>query len=205
MFATPLADMILAIVADWSWITPNRLTVLSFCLTVVTSVLVILGDALSLIMAGVVLQVAYVADCMDGQLARYRHMASTKGAFYDKCSDFVKFPLVLMALTLASFERSGSVFPVALGLLCVFLVGYLPYLKLLAERDFDIKLWSGLSGSGFVSRNLRFFLFEEAQWYLIVSVCLFMDSPQWALILLVATQGVVAILRTWRIARLIHT
>jgi len=203
VFASPAAKLILARVADWPILTPNRLTVLSFILTIATSALILWGSSIGLIVAGVVLQVAYIVDCMDGQLARYRGVSSIQGSFYDKWGDLVKFPFVIFGLTLAAFHRSGSELPVVLGLVCVFLIGYLPYLKVFAEREFDIQLWNGLSSGSFLQRNLRFFLFEEAQWYLIVSACLFMDRPLLGLILMVATQGLVATARTWRIFKLI--
>ena len=203
VFATPVANMILAMLADCPRITPNRLTFLSFFLTITTSVLVFSGDSLSIIIAGMVLQVAYIVDCMDGQLARYRKTASRRGSFYDKWSDCVKFPFVLVALALAAFHRSNSVLPVVLGLVCVFLTVYLPYLKLFADREFGIRLWGGLSGGGFLQRNLRFFLFEEAQWYLLVSVSLLANHPLSGLILIASTQGLVAIARTWHVFRLV--
>lgn len=203
VFATPVANMILAVVADWHVITPNRLTFLSVLLTTVTIALVLWGDSISIIIAGGVLQVAYIIDCMDGQLARYRGTACRRGSFYDKWADVVKFPFIIVALTLASSQRSDSLTPIILGLVCVFLTVYLPYLKLFAEHEFGICLWNGLSGGDFLQRNLRFFLFEEAQWYLMVSVCLFMDQPLWGLVFMTSTQGIVAIARTWRIFRLV--
>ena len=204
VFASPAARMMLTVIADWPAITPNRLTVLSFVLTIATSVLILWDGTSNLIIAGVMLQAAYIVDCMDGQLARYRGVSSIQGSFYDKWGDLVKFPFVIFGLSLAAFHRSGSDLPVILGLACVFLIGYMPYLKLFADKEFGIQLWDGLSGGGFAQRNLRFFLFEEAQWYLMVSVCLFMDRPLLGLILMTSTQGLVAIARTLRIFRLIR-
>lgn len=203
VFASPMARVILTVIADWPLITPNRLTVLSFVLTIFTSALILWDETSCLIFAGVLLQVAYIVDCMDGQLARYRGVSSIQGSFYDKWGDLVKFPFVIFGLSLAAFHRLGSDLPVILGLVCVFLIGYLPYLKLFADKEFGIQLWDGLSGRGFLPRNLRFFLFEEAQWYLIVSLSLFLDRPLLGLILMTSTQGLVAIARTWRIFRLI--
>ena len=36
VFATPIAQLILTVVADWRWITPNRLTILSFVMTILS-------------------------------------------------------------------------------------------------------------------------------------------------------------------------
>ena len=205
VFASPAARMILTVIADWPAVTPNRLTVLSFVLTIATSALILWDGANGLIAAGFMLQAAYIVDCMDGQLARYRGVSSIQGSFYDKWGDLVKFPFVIAGLSLVAFHRSGSELPVILGLVCVFLIGYLPYLKLFADQEFDIQLWDGLSGGSFLQRNLRFFLFEEAQWYLIVSLCLFVDRPLLGLVLMTSTQSLVAIARTCRIFRLIKT
>lgn len=196
VFATPIALLILSLVADWRWITPNRLTILSFCATILSGVLVLADGTTSLVWAGVVLQAAYIIDCMDGQLARYRGLSSKYGSLLDKWADFVKFPALIVALALqASYHQPGTA-PLILGLLAVFLICYQPYLKLIASKECSIEPWDVLSGKGFLQRNLRFFLFEEAQWYLIVSTCLFLNEAVLALIILVVTQGVIAFLQT---------
>ena len=125
--------------------------------------------------------------------------SSRLGAFADKWSDYVKFPAILLALTIDAFHREPSLTPVVLGLAAVFLVGYLPYLKSLASEELGIAPWSVFSKPGFASRNLRFFLFEEAQWYLAVSVCLAFQSSWTALLVIVMSQGAVVFVQTVRI------
>jgi len=100
VFATPIANFVLSGVADWPFITPNRLTVLSLILTILTAVLIVFGSLENLFIAGIILQISYIIDCMDGQLARYRQTASSIGSFVDKLFDYIKFPIVLLALTL---------------------------------------------------------------------------------------------------------
>lgn len=200
VFATPVANLVLSGIADWSFITPNRLTILSFILTILTAVLILSGSSRNLVIAGIVLQLAYIIDCMDGQLARYRQTTSRLGSFSDKLSDYIKFPAVLLALTIdAHYHHTASNFPAILGILSVFFIGYLFYLKSLSLTELSIPTWNVLSGKGFLQRNLRFFLFEEAQWYLIVSLCLFLSSTISALIVIALTQGVLAIVQTIRV------
>ncbi len=203
VFATPVANVILLGIADWRFITPNRLTFLSFILVVLSAAMIVQGGTSLLIAAGIVLQISYIIDCMDGQLARYRCTASNVGSFLDKWSDFVKFPFVILALAVEASSTDATLAPLILGLLSVFLIGYLPYLKMFALRDFAIGPWTVLSGKGFVQRNLRFFLFEEAQWYLIVSVGLFAQSSIGALYVLAITQGIIALAQTIRVLVLI--
>ena len=72
VFATPVANIILWGVADWHFITPNRLTILSLVLAILSATLIVSGDHNLLTLAGIILQISYIMDCMDGQLARYR-------------------------------------------------------------------------------------------------------------------------------------
>ena len=200
VFATPIAHFILLGTADCTFITPNRLTLLSFMLTMVTATLIVIGSTENLIWAGTILQIAYIIDCMDGQLARYRQVTSKMGSFLDKLSDHIKFPMVLLALALeAHYHDAVSIAPILLGIVSVFFIGYLSYLKNLAWDTLSISPWQVLLGKGFLQRNLRFFLFEEAQWYLIVSVCLFFSNTMAALVIMALTQGILAAVQTIRI------
>jgi phosphatidylglycerophosphate synthase len=203
VFATPAANIILLAVADWRLITPNRLTALSFFLAVLSAALILCGGYGLLIAAGIILQISYIIDCMDGQLARYRNVASTVGSFLDKWSDFVKFPIVILALSLEAYSSTPTVAPILLGISSVFLICYLPYLKIFALNDFGIAPWKILSGKDFIQRNLRFFLFEESQWYLMVSIGLFFHSSIGALAALTITQGTITVAQTIRVFALI--
>ena len=199
VFATPMAHLFLLVVADWRFLTPNRLTIISFALTIVSGLLILSDTTASLVGAGMVLQVAYIIDCMDGQLARYRGVSSKVGSLLDKCSDFVAFPFIILTLSLQASNHQAYLIPTILGFTSVFLICYQPYLKLIASKECSIGPWNLFSGQGFYQRNLRFFLFEEAQWYLIVTVCLFLNSAVAALLILTVTQGIIALLQTIRV------
>ncbi|NOX95839.1 MAG: CDP-alcohol phosphatidyltransferase family protein [Alphaproteobacteria bacterium] len=203
VFATPAANIILLAVADWRIVTPNRLTVLSLFLAILSAALILRGGYGLLIAAGVILQISYIIDCMDGQLARYRNVASKVGSFLDKWSDFVKFPIVILALSVEAYSSAQTVAPIILGISSVFLICYLPYLKMFVLNDFGIAPWKILSGKDFLQRNLRFFLFEESQLYLMVSIGLFFHSSIGALVALTVTQGGIAIAQTIRVFVLI--
>ncbi|VAW19104.1 hypothetical protein MNBD_ALPHA09-572 [hydrothermal vent metagenome] len=203
VFATPAANIILLAVADWRIVTPNRLTLLSLFLAILSAALILRGGYGLLIAAGVILQISYIIDCMDGQLARYRDMASDVGSFLDKWSDYVKFPLVVLALSVEAYSSAQTITPIVLGISSVFLICYLPYLKMFALNDFGIVPWNVLSGKSFLQRNLRFFLFEESQWYLMVSIGLFLNSSVGALFALTVTQGGIAVAQTIRVFVLI--
>ena len=157
VFASPIAHYILLFIADKKLITPNRLTLISFGLTFFTAAIIISGVKGSLLLAAIILQFAYIVDCMDGQLARYRQTSSKFGSFFDKWSDYVKFPFVLFALIIRSLNEKYSIFVLSTGILSIFLICYLPYLRILTKAEFSIHPWNVFSNKNFKQRNLRFF------------------------------------------------
>lgn len=199
VFATPLAGWILRFVADWRWITPNGVTLASLTTALLACIPIVMGGSSYLLLAAIAIQASYILDCMDGQLARYRGTSSSFGAFADKWADFVKFPAILLALTVNAFENDPTLTSIVAGFAAVFLVGYLPYLKSLAATELGIQPSAVFAKPTFASRNMRFFLFEEAQWYLIVSVCLALNDALAALLIIAIGLGTVALMQTLRI------
>ncbi|PCI37616.1 MAG: hypothetical protein COB53_05915 [Elusimicrobia bacterium] len=204
VFASPVAHWLLCLVADWKTITPNRLTVASFLLVLIVAALILTGSPAEIRLAAILLQVAYIFDCMDGQLARYRKQTSDLGAFLDKSLDFLKIAFLVFALSMEAFHRSQSETPLILGFLCFLLTCFLPYLKLLAKADFDIGPREILLGRNFWQRNIRFFLFEEAQWYFTITICLLFLRADWALWILCLGLGPQALLEMVRIVGLLR-
>jgi phosphatidylglycerophosphate synthase len=93
VFGGPVATFLAAVVADVTWVTPNRLTWLAFVCKLGAVPLIIVGagagGAPADLAAVVLLQLNAVLDCMDGVLARYRRAASVFGAFLDKVTDAI--------------------------------------------------------------------------------------------------------------------
>jgi phosphatidylglycerophosphate synthase len=63
---------------------------------------------LGLIVAGLLLQLAYVVDCVDGQLARIKSMASPVGALLDFMLDEVKAFMVIAAAATRLYLQSAD-------------------------------------------------------------------------------------------------
>ncbi len=87
LFARPAAILLLLVVADWRWITPNRLTIASFVLTLATAWLIAFGDQPEHVAAAVSINLAQVLDNADGTLARYRRAGTSFGSYLDKMCD----------------------------------------------------------------------------------------------------------------------
>jgi archaetidylinositol phosphate synthase len=71
-------------------VTPNGLTLFSLLLALIGCSLFSIGDRTSVWMGLILVQVSYVVDCADGQLARYKKMFSPIGGWLDQVADRIK-------------------------------------------------------------------------------------------------------------------
>ena len=95
-------------------LTPNQITVLSMCVGVLAAAGFGLGHRWSLIAGAILLQVAFMLDCVDGQLARYTRTFSRFGAWLDSILDRGKEYLVYAGLAIGSIRGFGTdVWPLA--------------------------------------------------------------------------------------------
>jgi phosphatidylglycerophosphate synthase len=139
VFASPIAHFLLIILGDWKYLTPNKLTITSFSLVLLTAGIIISPIPHAFIIAAILLQFAYILDCMDGQLARYRGISTSLGGFLDKSLDFIKFPFILLALTLVSIHNNNILVAI-LGFGCVFFISLRAYLKEMTRNNPGISL-----------------------------------------------------------------
>ncbi len=82
--------------------TPNQVTVVSMVLGTVAAVAMATGTRIGLITGAVLLQAAFTADCVDGQLARYTRQFSSLGAWLDSVFDRGKEYVVFVGLAVGS-------------------------------------------------------------------------------------------------------
>jgi hypothetical protein len=90
-------------------VTPNQVSFLAIAIAAAScAVLVGWRDHLGLIAAGLGLQLAYVVDCVDGQLARWKQQSSPVGALLDFMLDEVKAFMVLGSAAARLYLTSGD-------------------------------------------------------------------------------------------------
>jgi phosphatidylglycerophosphate synthase len=93
VFTTFLVSPYSKYVARWAahrGLTPNQVTTASLLLGLAAAAAFAAGTRAWLIAGAVALQVAFTADCVDGQLARYARRFSALGAWLDSVFDRVK-------------------------------------------------------------------------------------------------------------------
>ena len=137
---SPLAIVVNYFVVDFKWLTPNKLTLISFLTAIVSVLFIIAGGTQNFIIAAVLIHLSHIFDCMDGQMARYRKTTSLSGSYYDKLTDQIQVTLWFGAIGYASYNQSHSVLPVFLAFIGVAfysLRGYVKYVTLYTEMSQD--------------------------------------------------------------------
>ncbi len=106
--ARPAAAVLLVPLAK-TRITPNQITFLSLVVFVGAMVMLALQRGYAwLIGAALVLELSYVLDCVDGQLARLRHRSSPVGAHLDFLMDELKAFLLVAVCGVRLWRGDGQ-------------------------------------------------------------------------------------------------
>jgi len=75
--------------SKYHFITPNFLTIISLVIGLIAALLIIMSTTPFLIVGGILYQLAFLFDCMDGKLARLRGITSPLGEILDNVADRV--------------------------------------------------------------------------------------------------------------------
>ena len=196
----PLSVLIMLIVADWKWLTPNLVTTIANVFKLVGAALIILDHREYALSAVIILQLGVLFDHVDGTLARYRRTGSTFGAFYDKVSDAVTWLVISGALGWAAYLETKSIWmPVGALTAAYFLLvmGYMKWIVAAAAQRTPAtppadppsrtpKQWAGwvLSSLG------RAAYFEEIDLFFWIGLGLLFHQLPLTILLLVVSQGV---------------
>jgi hypothetical protein len=98
-------------IARWAahrGLTPNAVTAVSMTIGVLAAAAFALGTRLGLVAGALLLQLAFTADCVDGQLARYTRTFSKLGAWLDSMLDRAKEYVVFAGLALGASRFGGD-------------------------------------------------------------------------------------------------
>lgn len=125
----PLANKILPFIARYKWITPNIISLTSFILYTLGCLLLILNIPLNYLISLILLPLSYIADCLDGQLARFTNRFSPIGDYLDKTLDVMKIFIITFCLSVASYSKTDNVIYIYLGFIASFFFCYRYYIK----------------------------------------------------------------------------
>ncbi|WP_457252527.1 DUF5941 domain-containing protein [Pedococcus sp. P5_B7] len=102
----PMSRRVTAVGLRQNW-TPNAVTVTSLGVGLVASGLAAVDNRWAWVAAAVLLQVAIVIDCVDGEIARFTRRFSALGAWLDAVGDRIKEYSLLAAVAVVA-ERRGT-------------------------------------------------------------------------------------------------
>lgn len=105
-FVSPYSRYVARWAARHGW-SPNQVTTVSLVVGLVAALAFATGGRAGLVAGAVLLQVAFVLDCVDGQLARYTRRFSSFGAWLDSVFDRGKEYAVFAGLAIGA-ARSGD-------------------------------------------------------------------------------------------------
>ena len=111
----PLAWLIVRAVIKTP-ISPNQLTVSSFCLGMTAAVLFATGKPRDFTVAGIFVILSGVVDCADGMLARAKNMASEYGGFLDISLDRIVDFFLIAGMALGFYVHTGQKLILPLGI-----------------------------------------------------------------------------------------
>ncbi|MEJ7657999.1 MAG: CDP-alcohol phosphatidyltransferase family protein [Thermoleophilaceae bacterium] len=98
-------------IARWAarrGLTPNQVTTVSMAIGVLAAAAFATGSRPGLVAGAVLLQAAFTADCVDGQLARYTRTFSKFGAWLDSIFDRAKEYVVFAGLAIGASRGFGE-------------------------------------------------------------------------------------------------
>ena len=117
-YARPLAERLARLLLP-SVITPIHLTLIFIAVGITSAVLFSTGIYWFQVIAGLLLPFKSLLDAADGSLARVRNHPSRVGRFLDAIGDFVVNALVLSAIGIAEYNKTGQVSALWLALLAL--------------------------------------------------------------------------------------
>src|SRR5258708_5038305 len=109
IFGYPLANILLQIIKNLKFITPNAVTWFSFLIFTAGCLSLFVQYPMHLYFASIGIFLGYIGDDLDGQLARERNMSSNYGDFLDKVLDVLKFLIIFFFFSLAFFLKIYNV------------------------------------------------------------------------------------------------
>ncbi len=108
VFMRPLTILVMLVIADWKWLTPNMLTTAANLSKLAAALLIFTADRDLMIIGAVVLQAGLLFDHLDGTVARYRGIGSCFGSVYDKLSDGLTWFVIVMVIGWVAYNQSGK-------------------------------------------------------------------------------------------------
>jgi len=139
LIVRPLTILVMLVIADWRWLTPNWLTTLGNACKLGGAALIL--SPAHWVWAAVLLQLGVLFDHLDGTVARYRRTFTRLGSFYDKVSDMVTWTVIMMATGWVLYAQGGPAYYLVLAGGAAGALGVCGYMKWLVQAETERVRW----------------------------------------------------------------
>ena len=136
-----VASFLSAPIANWmlrrletSSITPNQVTAASALGAIAAAVAFAAGSWPWLVVGAVLLQLSFVLDCLDGQLARHRGIGTALGAWLDTMTDCLEDVVLVAGIAAGCAMRGGGAAAYLWGYAALLVLMYRRFDGLVLER-----------------------------------------------------------------------
>ena len=126
-FHNPIAASIVKILKH-TWVTPDQITYLSIFIGLVSAYFFSSGTMQSFFLAGVLLEMVMILDCVDGQLARAKKCVSDWGRLLDGIAGYIIYLAILVGIMIGLGKYYGTL--VVIGILTILRAISYDYCKL---------------------------------------------------------------------------
>jgi len=96
-------------------VTANQVSVFSFLLAIAAAYFLSTGIYKNLIIGGILVQLSFTFDCVDGEIARLKKLCSAKGAWLDSLFDRISDGILIFAVTFGLYNQTNNPFIWAYG------------------------------------------------------------------------------------------
>ena len=109
LFTDPIAVPGVRFLVRKRWLSPDQLSVLAVLFGLCVGPVFALGTRWGLVIGGVLFQLAFIADCMDGKLARALGTGTARGEALDRIGDAVRRASASLGLIVHLWRTDGFV------------------------------------------------------------------------------------------------
>jgi len=110
-------------------VTPNHVTMFSTLLAIIAAVFYSFGSYEYVMIGLLFFFLAYMTDGIDGEIARFKHMRTKFGAYFDGVTDAIKDIVIFAGIAIGSFRMTGDPYIFLIGFFAISNVLMMNYVK----------------------------------------------------------------------------
>src|SRR3989344_2199423 len=85
-------------------LSPNHVTIITFLIAIASSIFFSFGQYIYSIIAALLMMLAFIFDCVDGEVARYKKKGTIEGSYLDDMSYYFILIVPFIGLTFGSYK-----------------------------------------------------------------------------------------------------